>query len=80
MENKFSYVLLSVYLPCDNFCNILNQSYAAESKVMEHIFNTVYCNAFMICGDFNTSFSRDNVQTTDLSNSMHINNLTCTWK
>ena len=67
MENNFSYVLLSVYLPSDNFCNILNQLYAAEINVMEHIFNTVYCNAFMICSDFNTSFSRDNAQTTHLS-------------
>ena len=79
MENNFSYVALSVYLPCDNFCNILNQSYAAEINVMEHIFNTVYCNAFMICGDFNTSFSRDNAQTTHLADFMHRNNLTCTW-
>ena len=38
MENNFRYVLLSVYLPCDNFCNILDQSYAAEINVMEHIF------------------------------------------
>ena len=42
-------------------------------------FNTVSCNAFMICGDFNTSFSRDNAQTTHLSYFMHRNNLTCTW-
>ena len=46
---------------------------------MEHIFNTVSCNAFMICGDFNTSYSRDNAQTTHLSDSIHRNNLTCTW-
>ena len=78
--NNFSYVLRSVYLPCDNFCNILNQSYAAEINVTEHIFNTVSYNAFMICGDFNTSFSRDNAQTTHLSDFMHRrNNLTCTW-
>ena len=79
MENNFSYLLLSVYLPCDNFCNILNQSYAAEINVMEHIFNTVSCNALMICGDFNTFFSRDNAQTTHLSDVMHRNYLTCTW-
>ena len=30
----------------------------------------------MICGDFNTSFSRDNAQTTHLSDFMHRNNLT----
>ena len=46
---------------------------------MEHIFNTVSCGAFMICSDFDTSFSRDNAQTTHLSDFMHINNLTCTW-
>ena len=79
MENNFSYVLLSVYLLCDNFCNILNQSYAAEINVVKHIFNTVSCNAFMVCGDFNTSFSRDNAQTTHLSDFIHRNNLTCTW-
>ena len=61
------------------FCNILNQLYAAEINVMEQIFNTVSCNAFMICGDFNTSFSRDNAQTTHLSDFMHRHNLTCTW-
>ena len=79
MENNFSYVLLSVYLLYDNFCNILNQSYAAEINVMEHIFNTVSCNAFIICGDFNTSFSRYNAQTTHLSNFMHRIILICTW-
>ena len=56
----------------------MNQS-AAEINVMEQIFNTVSCNAFMICGDFNTSFSRDNAQITHLSDFMHRNNLTCTW-
>ena len=79
MENNSSYVLLTVYLPSDNFCNIFNQSYAAKINVMEHIFNTVSCNAFIICGVFNTSFSRDNTQTTHLSDFMHRNNLTCTW-
>ena len=49
------------------FCNIMNQSYAAEINVMDHIFNTVSFNAFMICSNFNTSFSRDNAQTTHLS-------------
>ena len=29
------YVVLSIYLPCDNFCNILNPLYAAEITVME---------------------------------------------
>ena len=33
----------------------------------------------MIYGDFNTSFSRDNAQTTHLSDFIHRNNLTCTW-
>ena len=38
-----------------------------------------FCNAFIICGDFNTSFSRANAQTTYLSDCIHRYKLTCPW-
>ena len=57
-NNNFTCPLLSVYMPCDNHSNVVNQQYVEVIDCIENIFKSVDFNAFIICGDHNTSLSR----------------------
>ena len=54
-------------MPCDNHSNVVNQQYVEMIDCIENIFNSVDFNVFIVCGDYNTSFSRANAQTACLS-------------
>ena len=60
-ESNFSYILLAIYMPCDNFSNTVNQEYVDVVNAIELIINSEDWNGLIVCGDFNTSFSRNNV-------------------
>ena len=81
MNNNFTCLLLSVYMPCDNHSNVVNQQYVEVIDCIENIFNSLDFNAFIVCGDYNTVFNRANAQTGCLSefitrNSGHITAIT----
>ena len=62
-------------MPCDNFSNTVNQEYVDVVNTVDLIMNSQDCNGFIVCGDFNTSFSCSNAQSTCLSHVMNRNRL-----
>ena len=75
MSNNFSCLLLSIYLPCDNYCNAANADYVDCIDCIESLLISEHCNAFMCCGYYNTSFEQNNAQTECLNNFIERNNL-----
>ena len=75
----FSCLLLSVYLPCDNYCNIVSNEYLECIEHIESLYNTIDCNSFICCGDYNSCFERLNAQTECLNNFITRNNLEVSW-
>ena len=63
MNNNFTCLLRSVYMPCDNHSNVVNQQYVEVTNCIENVFNSLDFIAFIVCGDYNTSFGRANAQT-----------------
>ena len=50
-------MLLNIYLPCDNFSNVqTTNKYINCIEYVESMFNSPNCDAFICCGDLNTSF------------------------
>ena len=54
-------------MPCDNFSNTVNQEYVDIVDAIELIINSEDWNGLIVCGDFNTSFSRNNAQSACLT-------------
>ena len=64
LTSMFSCLLLSVYLPCDNYSTVyVNHEYTECIDYIESLYNTANCGAFTCCGDYNSSFDRSNAQT-----------------
>ena len=62
-------------MPCDNHSNVVNQQYVEVIDCIENIVTSLDYNACIVCGDYNTSFSRANAQTSCLSEFITRNNL-----
>ena len=79
-ENNFSCMLLNLYLPCDNFINVqTTDEYINCIEYVESMFNSSNCDAFICCGDLNTSFESDNAQSRHLSDFISRNDLLLSW-
>ena len=63
LAKNYTCLLLSVYLPCDTYCNTVSEEYVKCIDYIETLLESVNCNSFICCGDFNTSFGRANAQT-----------------
>ena len=50
IDNSFTCLLLSVYMPCDNHSNVVNQQYVEVIDCIEIIFNSFDFNPFIVCG------------------------------
>ena len=48
MNNNFTCLLLSVYMPCNNHSNVVNQQYVEVIDCIENIFNPADFNAFIM--------------------------------
>lgn len=75
-----SLLIICLYMPCDNYrvtcesdeyLNVLDE---VEQLIMANEYNDV-----IICGDWNTDFSRCNAQTSSLSNFVDRNGLHICW-
>ena len=62
-------------MPFDNFSNTVNQEYVDVVNTVELITNSEDCNRLIVCGDFNTSFSRNNAQSACLNDFINKNHL-----
>ena len=71
-------LLLSVYLPCDNYTSWASE-FTECIDYIESLFNSMDCNALICCGDFNTSFGRPNGQTEYLNSFFTINYFCISW-
>ena len=79
-ENNISCILLNLYLPCDNFSNVqTTDEYINCIEYIESMFNSSNCDAFICCGDLNTSFERDNAQSRHLFDFISRNDLLLSW-
>ena len=66
-------------MPCDNFSNTVNQEYVDVVNTIEFVINSEDCNGIIVCGDFNTSFSRSNAQSACLTDFINRNRLISSW-
>ena len=57
----------------------MSEEYVKCIDYIESLLESVNCNSFICCGDFNTSFERANAQTECLTSFMERNNLTLSW-
>ena len=52
--SNFYCLLLSVYLPCDNYSTVyVNHEYTECIDYISSLYNTANCSAFICCGDYN---------------------------
>ena len=72
-------LLLSVYLPCDNYTSSASAEFTECIDYIEPLFNSMDFNAFICCGDCNTSLERSNGQTECLNSFITRNNLWISW-
>ena len=72
-------LLLSVYLPCDNYTSSASAEFTEYIDYIESLFNSMDFDAFICCGDFNTSFERSNGQTECFISFITRNNLCMSW-
>ena len=68
-------LLLSVYLPCNNYTSSASAEFTESSDYIESLFNSMNFNAFICCRDCNTSFERSSGQTECLNSFITRNNL-----
>ena len=66
-------------LPCDNYSNAANADYVDCIDCIESLLISEHCNAFICCGDYNTSFERNIAQTECQNNFIERNNLVVSW-
>ena len=67
-------------MPCDNYSEVtVNEEYAKVIDDIEILLHENECNAHIICGDFNTSYERDNAQTRCMVEFEERNNLCNAW-
>ncbi len=67
----FNILVVCTYMPCDTYSNTyVNHIFVDTLNIIEHTLNAHNCNAYIICGDLNTSFHRDNAQTRCVSEFM----------
>ena len=80
---KFNHLLsclfVSMYLPCDNYSTYINSEYVQCIDDNEILINSIYCNAVVCYGDYNTSFEITNGQTECLNNFISRNKLCVSW-
>ena len=79
-NGNFSCLLLNVYLPCDNYSNTtVTQGFIDCVEYIENLYNLSDCSSYICCGDFNTSFERNNAQSYYLTDCIERNSLCTSW-
>ena len=68
-------------MPCDNQrVTVEHEEFTDTLNSLYQLMSTDNYNAFIICGDFNTSFQRNNFHTLTLGNFMQYHNLRSVWE
>ena len=70
----------NVYLPCDDYSNTtVTQGFIDCVEYIENLYNLSDCSSYICCGDFNTSFERNNAQSCYLTDFIGRNSLCTSW-
>ena len=65
-----------VYMPCDTYSDVhVNDDFSEVIEVIDCTMHDYECDAYIICGDFNTSFERANTQSRFLLDFISRNNV-----
>lgn len=76
-----SILVTSVYMPCDNYSMTnVNTEFEEVISIIECTMHTHDCDAYILCGDFNTCFIRANAQGKCLNEFNERNNLLNAWE
>ena len=78
-DNVFSGLIMSIYLPCDTFTNILSVEYVDTVDYIEQLFTSVNFNSLIACGHYDTCIMRNTVNTECLLNFVSRNDLHISW-
>ena len=74
-------IYIYIYMPCGNMLiNECNINYENTVNQIEVLIQSHPHSNIIICGNFNTSFERDNAQTRCLNNFLLRNNLKVAWE
>jgi len=79
--SDMSILVISVYMPCDNYSMTnVNTEFEEVISIIECTMHTHDCDAYILCGDFNTCFIRANAQSKCLNEFNERNNLLNAWE
>jgi len=79
-SSNFSILVLCVYMPCDTYSNThVQNNFSDVLGAIECAVHEFVCDGYVICGDFNTSFERENAQSRFLLDFIKRNNFHVTW-
>ena len=71
VNDNFKLLIVCVYMPCDpQLVNKVNVEYEEVLNCVEGLIQSTDCKGMLLCGDWNTSFERDNAQTKCLNEFM----------
>ena len=73
LKPNVTLLVICVYLPCDT--QKIHTDHEEFIDVLDYIEQLLYKDSYIICGDFNTSFERNNAHTEYLNGFMSRNNL-----
>ena len=58
IDNDFTCLIVSAYLPCDTYTGTVQQAYSETIDYIESLINEHECKSGILCVDYNTSFER----------------------
>ena len=70
ISDKQSVLIITVYMPCDNRSHSPDEEFIDVLNNVEQLLIQSSCNCVILCGDMNTSFTRNNFHSTYLSQFM----------
>ena len=80
MHNSFTRMLLSIYMPGNNYSrSSVKPEFSDTLDCIESLFNTIDCNAQICCVDYKVSFDKRDAHLEYLNNFISRNNLYSSW-
>ena len=81
VNDNVKLLIVCVYMPYDSqLVNQVNVEYEEVIHCVEGRIQSTDCNGVLLCGDWNTSFERDNDQTKSLNEFIDRCNVKVAWK
>ncbi|ELU01628.1 hypothetical protein CAPTEDRAFT_227909 [Capitella teleta] len=79
-ENSLCTMLICVYMPCDNYStSVVDPEFDDVLHCIDTIMYANPCHEYVVCGDFNVSFTRNNVHSRRLEEFLQRHGLSKCW-